>query len=60
MKKLTKKLTLNKETLKDLTDPDLDRVAGGGGPHLTYRPQTSCVCPSVSTPSCICYSGQSC
>lgn len=58
MKKLTKKLTLNKETLKDLTDPDLDRVAGGGEPIPLSR--TRCHCSSISTPSCICYSGQSC
>jgi hypothetical protein len=38
----TKKLTLRRETLRELTTPELTLVAGGGAYSLGY----SCTCPS--------------
>ena len=45
-KKLTKKLTLNKTTVSNLTMKDLDHVRGGGS-----RPGP---CPSVDYRTCWC------
>lgn len=42
-----KKLTLNKETVRDLTSSELDRVAGG-------FTQKHCSSPTLSVPGCIC------
>lgn len=42
-----KRLTLSKETLRDLTDRDLTEV-GGGGETTTLTTQTP-VCPSGAT-----------
>ena len=72
MKKLGKKLSLNKETIRELTDSELGQVAGadptqGQGCTNTnhqacptaYCTQIGCTisCPSVSQTSCICASG---
>ena len=53
-----KKLSLNKETLRELTADDLDRAAGAGidslqCPPRTVRPITPC-CVSISIPGCPC------
>ena len=52
--KLPKKLTLNRETLRELLDEDLDRAAGAGidslqCPPRTVRPLTIC-CPPPTHP----------
>lgn len=46
-----KKLELHKETLRDLTDSDLDEVAGGMDQKITTfaSPTQSPVCPSGAT-----------
>ena len=55
-----KKLTLNKETLRELTDGDLDRAAGGF-PTLACPPRTvktgggGTLCPTqYGTLPCVC------
>lgn len=54
MKKVTDKLILNKETLRDLNERELDAAAGAGS--LTVRTHPCCN-PTISTPSCVCYTG---
>ena len=52
----TRKLTLKKETLRQLTDGDLQMIAGGGvstvsvslSPSTKISPSTSVVSPSTS------------
>lgn len=45
MKKQTPKLTLHRETLRNLSPSDLDQVAGGG-------PTTGCTGTAVCTATC--------
>lgn len=58
MKKNTKKLVLNRETVRSLQNDELRRVAGGRPDGLVYAkrvyvvtagPCTQCVCHSTST-----------
>lgn len=54
MKKSAKKLQLSRETLRDLQDKRLDKVAGGASENCTltcgctetcFRPISICICP---------------
>jgi carbamate kinase len=57
MEKIERKLTLTKETIKRLTDKDLELVVGGGGGHPINKTsddtccnvQTCANCPSSSS-----------
>ena len=55
-----KKLTLNKETLRDLTTRDLDRVAGGVRTLENSCFGTCTWTHSVSCPGCICTNDSCC
>jgi len=49
-KKTTKKLSLNRETLTQLEEPVLERVAGGYTERCTYSGYWTCgTCESVCT-----------
>jgi hypothetical protein len=55
-KKPLKKLTLSKETLRDLTSRDLDQAGGG-----TFSHNVSCAWThSLSCPGCICTTPSCC
>jgi hypothetical protein len=57
MERKSKKLTLNKETLRDLTSRELDRVAGG----VTQSCIASCQWThTLSCPGCICTNDSCC
>ncbi len=43
--KLDKKLSLNRETVTDLTDSQLDQAAGGGTTIGTISRPNTCICP---------------
>lgn len=49
------KLQLSKETLRELQDPELEKVAGGTPCPLTYcgsSPATLCLCAPILTDIC--------
>jgi|GEM_PF-1008017 len=52
MKKKVKKLELNKETVRNLTNDDLKKIAGGTSEGCTI-PHTICnSCNSICDPTC--------
>jgi len=51
-KKLGKKFALKRETLRDLSGPEVENAAGAA--KLTYAPRTYCNCGSISDVTCIC------
>jgi len=57
MKKLKKKLKLNKTTIAALNDQSLGQIKGGGDGSFTCPPSYSCPsnsCPSPCSCHCIC------
>jgi len=55
-----KKLTLTKETIRDLSNAELTAVAGGGTLLLTCNNTCGCtLTASISHPGCICGGGDS-
>lgn len=54
MKRKLGKLVLSRESIRELTDRELEDVVGKGTP-LTVRPRTICNCNTISKPNtCIC------
>lgn len=56
MKKMRKKMSLNRETLRHLQAPELQRAAGGG---QTFEIDTTCACTDTCNTdhSCNCSAG---
>jgi hypothetical protein len=52
--KLDKKLVLSREEVRELSDSELDRAAGGASLLVTSCQGTVRSCSSISWPGCIC------
>jgi natural product precursor len=53
MKKVTKKLTLNKKTIADLENKEMRKANGGGAPTFYTLCQTDCLrCPTNGISIC--------
>ena len=50
MTKKTRKLSLNKETLRNLSDANLRRVVGGTTIVMSGGDRTDCLCPRIIIP----------